>query len=228
MAYAILSSIVLVLATVSASLQQAYASSFVFREPPYANKYASPNGTCQQAGEYLKCATASYTSGTARIYSHFNGGYQFDWSEASHNVNPPVANPLMSINQFRNLYFHSAMDDKFLIAEDPEFGQTGGEMRYGGWTAFKRPADGVWVKHVQFWVSKSTPGVYDITNTDVTYVKGYNAGQYSMGSSFVALAWGWISETETAFGTADAWSTTPGYGFESWMLAIEWCDGGVC
>ncbi|AFU59203.1 hypothetical protein Ngar_c22730 [Candidatus Nitrososphaera gargensis Ga9.2] len=112
----------------------------------------------------------------------------------------------MTTTLYKNLYFYSLLHGKFKIIADEA--DEGGEMRYGGWTALKRPADGVWVKDYCFYTYKSKDcgsscgsTVYTIPSTNVIFVKGYNAGSYSIvvkgynagsysiGSLFDAYAW---------------------------------------
>lgn len=118
------------------------------------------------------------------------------------------------------------MDGKFNLSCVGCGGLTTEEMRYGGWTALKRPADGVWVKDYYFYVSQSSPGTYTLSNIAVSFIKGYNAGSYSMGTLFDGIAGG--DGSAGFYGTVDIYTSSSGYGFTSSQLSIQWCDSGTC
>lgn len=99
-----------------------------------------------------------------------------------------------------------------------------------------RTADNTWVKDYYFYVykKKECPGscgatTYTIPSTNVIFVKGYNAGRYSIASLFDSYAWGMIGDEQTAiYGLVDAYTTSQGRAMYSDQLAIQWCDGGTC
>jgi hypothetical protein len=147
----------------------------------------------------------------------------------------------MQILQERTIYFTHAMDGKFEIAESAE--GTGGDMRYGGWTAWKRQADGVWLRDVQFHCHYTAIGLHIFTNVWCTHKQMYfpdfgtGRAELSMGTSFEAQGTGYpvcidpppsgdCSIWVYNYGLVHAWY--PDYGFTSRQLIMEWCDGGTC
>lgn len=234
---AIFFGLLLFLATTSAGLQSAYAASFKYRVPPYSNPWSNLNNSCSgspNAGDY-RCAYSN-TSGEARLLTR-SYAYPME-AQARHNGDPPVANPDMYITQYRNLYFYSLLHGKFLLQThtEPCCLPASAEMRYGGWTALKRPADGVWLKDYYFYVykKKDCPGscgstTYTIPSTNVVFVKGYNAGHYSIASLFDAFSWTIADPPNNfPFGKVDAYTTSQGRAMYSDQLAIQWCDSGSC
>jgi hypothetical protein len=221
----------------STGLQNAFAASFKYRVPPYSYPWSTPSNSCSGDPSYgnYRCGYSD-TSGKARVYSRSFGLSLL--AGARHNADPPVANPDMYITSYKNLYFYSLVHGKFLISTPsaPCCLVSGGEERHGGWTAVKRAADGVWIKDYYFYAykKKECPGscgstTYTIPSTNVIFVKGYNAGHYSIGSLFDAYAWGMVGDEQTwVYGTVDAYTTSQSRAMYSDQLAIQWCDSGTC
>lgn len=225
--FALLLSAVLVGTLVLSGIQSpANGADFKWREPPYSNLWSNPWQGCVEIGLNTKyCARANSADGTARLFIRSPNNLALDFVQARHNVDPPVWQPFININQYRNLYFNSLMDGKFAIDRQGFGYQTTAEMRYGGWTTIYRTADATWVKDYYFYVAEDAEGEHNIDNTNVIFIKGKFAGKYGMGSLFDGVAGG---DGTGLVGIVKAWDTSLGYGFRSWMLAIEWCDDGSC
>lgn len=107
----------------------------------------------------------------------------------------------------------------------------------------QRPADGAWIKDYYFYVYKKneclgsqgsgcgTSDQYTISSqnpVNVIFIKGYNAGHYSIASLFTAISWGYTDSGGWVTGIADAHTSSQNREMHSDLLAIEWCDGGTC